>query len=784
MIVANLFVGAPQWLLPACVLAAVVLMLVGWSYFRASASPGVRTVAALLKGLGIAALAVCLVEPLFSGVRPRPGANVFVVLADNSQSMNTQSDGRSRSEQLQRVLAQDAPWQTRLQQDFDVRDYAFAAQLDNVAEFGSLKFDGTTSALSNALQTVASRFRQRPVAGLLLLTDGNATDVDGNPDWSELGFPVYPVVGDTADSPRDIGIRQVNVSQTNFETSPMSVNVSADCHGYVGQSIVARVVDQQQNVLAEGTAMVKSADEPVEFQFRFRPEQPGLSFARIEIFAEADRGRFEKKEVGKEVTLANNTRVITVDRGGGPYRVLYVAGRPNWEFKFLRRALQEDDEINLVGLLRIARKEPKFSFRDQGGVSSRNPLFQGFDNKDDDEAEAYDQPVLLRLGIDPANEDELRDGFPKSADELFPYHAIILDDIEAGYFSPDQMLLIRRFVSQRGGGLLMAGGQETFLKGRYNKTPIGELLPVYLNQPDDEVQSEEYRLQLTREGWLQNWTRVRSTEAAENQRLNEMTHFRTLNPVSDVKPGASVLAEVETPGGETRPALVTQRFGKGRSAALLIGDMWRWAMHQKESDQQDLQQSWRQVMRWLVSDVPRRVEVKTRTPKGQVGPVSVDVFVRDEQYQAQDNVEVALTVTTPAGEQIEMTAEPSERVAGLYSVDFWPREEGGYRASAKVTTADGQELDPREAGWTSQPAAEEFRNLSTNRDFLADLAKQTGGELVHPRDLQKFVDGLPNRKIPVTEQWVYPIWHQPWVLLFAISCLCGEWGLRRWKGLP
>ena len=35
----------------------------------------------------------------------------------------------------------------------------------------------------------------------------------------------------------------------------------------------------------------------------------------------------------------NNTRVLSVDRGKGPYRVLYVAGRPNWEYRFLHRAI-------------------------------------------------------------------------------------------------------------------------------------------------------------------------------------------------------------------------------------------------------------------------------------------------------------------------------------------------------------------------------------------------------------------------------------------------------------
>ena len=53
--------------------------------------------------------------------------------------------------------------------------------------------------------------------------------------------------------------------------------------------------------------------------------------------------------------MANNEAIVTVNRGGGPFRILYVAGRPNWEYKFLNRALQEDDQVQLVALLRIAR---------------------------------------------------------------------------------------------------------------------------------------------------------------------------------------------------------------------------------------------------------------------------------------------------------------------------------------------------------------------------------------------------------------------------------------------
>ena len=195
------------------------------------------------------------------------------------------------------------------------------------------------------------------------------------------------------------------------------------------------------------------------FRFQFRPERKGVNFYQVHAFAAADEKKAEQvagdSPSTSEQTLANNSRLVVIDQGGGPYRVLYVSGRPDWEFKFLRRALEEDDQLELAGLVRIARRQPKFDFRNSR-TQSTSPLFDGFDHPDAETAERSDQPVLIRLGTK-LDGVELRDGFPKTADELYRYHAIILDDLEAGFFTPDQLALLRNFVSQRGGGLLDAG---------------------------------------------------------------------------------------------------------------------------------------------------------------------------------------------------------------------------------------------------------------------------------------------------------------------------------------
>jgi uncharacterized membrane protein len=776
-------IGAPGWVVPASILGAVLLVIVAWAYLRAPASRWTRALAFALKIVALAAIVLCLLEPLQSGRRPRPRANIMALVVDNSQSMQV-GDGlaaENRRERLISSIRQSSSWRTRLDQDFAVRTYGFDSRLFAADDYATLAFDGYASSLLEALDTIGLRFRSRPVAGLLLFSDGNATDLAGEARrWESLGFPVYPVVDEVASQPRDLAIAAVSVNQSDFEAAPVTLQVDASSTGFAEEKIVAQLQDEKGGVVEEQVLPAPPEGTPASVRFRFRPEESGVCFYRVAVCLQSQREAFERNESGPEVTRANNTQLVTIQGRRGPYRVLYVCGRPNWEFKFLRRALSEDDEVRLAALVRIARKQPKFAFRDRG-VSGTNPLFENFSDEED-AAEQYHEPVMLKYAIEPG---ELQGGFPKTAEELFSYQAVVLDDIEADFFTQDQMLLLRRFVSSRGGGLLMLGGPDSFGNGGYDRTPLGELAPVYLSGSRDHDQARgAFRIALTREGLLEPWMRLRDTQSAEQRRLESMPEFRTLNQVGHFKAGAAVLAMTNSAAGADRPVFVVQRFGKGRSAALLVGDLWRWALHRQEKDEQDLPQAWRQMTRWLVSDVPRRVELKVEQSPDPAKPVEFRVSVRDPEFLPLDNATVELDVTSPEGNKFTLTAEPSAQDAGLYEAAYWPLEAGGYRVVAAVTAPDGTRLPSAEGGWSAEPAAAEYRALEPNHRLLEEIAERTGGEMVALDDLDAFVESLPNRHVPVTETWVYPVWHQPWVLALAVACLCAEWGLRRWRGLP
>ena len=773
--------SAPDWRPTVVALFAIMLITLMWTYTRSQAAVWVRIVCATLKAAGVFLLGLCLLEPMETTEVPKPGANLFLVMADQSQSLQVRDVGstETREQVLRRKLVEETDWQTRLDQSFELRKFEFARQIKST-DYSEFKAEGIGSSILNSLKSVNRRYQGQPVAGIMLLTDGNATDLnDQSIDWNEMP-PVYPVVVGKNQPEADISISGFTVSQTNFEDSPVNIAAELTTSGYRGKRLKAQLIDEQNKVVGEQIITEDGKQNVSALRFKVRPEQPGVSVFRLRVAEESSFPVFDDPESSTEATMVNNERTIMVDRARGPYRILYVSGRPNWEFKFLRRALQADDEVDLVGLIRIAREEPKFTFRSHRDEST-NPLFRGFGNERDEDAEQYDEPVLVRLGT--RDSEELRGGFPKSAEELFQYHAIILDDIEAGFFTEDQKSLVNEFVTSRGGGFLMLGGQESFFEGKYDRTPIGDLLPVYVDRRVPKEQDANYKLVLTREGWLQPWVRVEATEQEEQVRLGQMPLFGTINAVQSIKPGASVLATVQNRQGDQLNALVAQKTGKGRSAALLIGDFWKWHLH-NEVGNDDMLKAWRQMLRWLIADVPGRVELEIQKNADANLSIQLRVPVVNSAFKRLDNADVVATITRPDGTEVKLTAQSVDEAAGLFAVNYVPRQQGPYRVEVSAKASDGSDIGSCRSGWVSEPANAEFERLSPNREFLEQIAAKTGGEVVELDRIDRLVSRLPSTNAPVMETKLNPWWHTTWLFLTALGLLVSEWGLRRWKGLP
>jgi uncharacterized membrane protein len=776
------------WMWISAVLLVVIFASLIWTYRRARAiNPGNKA-AFVLKLLGVSILALCLIEPLWISRRAIPGANLFVVVADNSGSMSILDRGmtQSRGEILREIIdVNSSELLGTLADDFQIRQYIFDSRVSRTNDFSELTFDGKASSVVTALRTIAERYNNRPLAGILLLSDGIATDMIAQSyDFSDLPG-VYPVVIGGPRPQKDISLNNVSVSQSSFEDAPVTIQADVETVGYTGKTIAIDLTDSSGQLVERQTQDITRKDKQRLFTFRLRPDKTGILFYKLEVKEKTETGSSTQSDKPPEATMVNNQRTLVVDRGGGPYRILYVTGGPNWEYKFLRRAISEDEQLELVALMRVARREPKFNWIGRRGETS-NPLYRGFDNTNREQTEQYDQPVLVRLNT--RNQEELSNGFPANKEELFAYHAIILDDVEAEFFSPFQMDLIRRFVAERGGGFLMLGGKESFQQGNFTRTAVGQILPVYLDRLPEKIAAGKMHLDLTREGWLQPWARLHENEIDEKQRISEMPAFRVLNRLPSVKPGASVVATIGNDWGEQFPALIVQRFGNGRTGALTIGDLWRWGLKESQMHEK-MNKFWRQTLRWLVADVPERISLQASIKQDQVNqPVLLQVRARDKDFEPKDDTSVAIQITDPLGKTTQLTAEPVYDETGLYEATYIPRINGGYLAQVRVKNTQDYEIGDAQTGWSVDLDDQEFKSIKTDRPFLETLAKQTGGRIVELHEIGTFANSLAGENAPVTETWIRPLWETRGLslIIFAIIliCLTGEWTLRRWKGMP
>jgi uncharacterized membrane protein len=826
MTLAALTFSGRDWIWAALLGAAVLLPLAWWALRPASPQRGAIAVGLGLRTFGIGLLLLSLLDPQWTSLRAKRGANLLAMIADNSQGLQITDAGaaQTRGEMLRTLIEPGNTWMTALADEYQVRRYTFDRDLRRVTDFRSLDFRGERTDLGVALRQVRERFVNQPLAGIVLFTDGNATDLpNGVVDTAGLP-PIFPVVLGRAEGVADVRLERIELRQTAFDDAPVTLRVGVAGEGNVdgGATVSVRplartgvgdpgykqltqreagVADSgQRSAALEQRVRLRRAATPTHTEFQWRPAGTGVQFHEVNVTSE---------NPAAEATLLNNRRIVLTDRGRPEYRILYVGGRLNWEFKFLNRALADDPQLKLVALLRLAHREPKFEFKGRAGEAS-NPLFRGFGTPD--ETTRYDQPVLTRINTRDAA--ELRGGFPRTAEELFSYDALVLDDIEAGFFSPDQLLLVRRFVAERGGGLLMLGGVNSLEHGGYRETSLAAALPVYLDRLATSVPQGAMTWRLTREGWLQPWTRIRALETDERARLEQMPRFLVANALAAVKPGATVLATLEDETGETYPALVAQPFGSGRVASVGVGDLWRWGLR-GANEQADLARFWRQLSRWLVTDVPAPVELRVVSAIGQPG-MELRVTAREPDYRPLESARVRVTVqrtegvpgrdgegsrlaspasardalaATDPGERPEgfqqavLTAEPASESPGRYTAAFAARDAGAYLATAEVHDRAGRLIGRAEAGWVHDPAADEFQSLVPNRALLEELARRTGGAIIEPSDLGQIVKRLSSAPAPIMETTSRPLWHNGWVFLAVLGCFLGEWAWRRWRRL-
>ena len=204
---------------------------------------------------------------------------------------------------------------------------------------------------------------------------------------------------------------------------------------------------------------------------------------------------------------------------------------------------------------------------------------------------------------------------------------------------------------------------------------------------------------------------------------------------------------------------------------------------QREKD--DLGKAWRQMMCWLIVDVPSRVELQSvidHTASSAVVKLTARSAIRSSTRRT------TLRSPSPCRRRMVAVADGSRGAVTGRAGSVCSR--GGEPTGGGVAGHGGGDGERRpsagegEHGLGSRSRGPGIPPRGPDRDALERIAKATKGEIVELSNLQAFTASLAGRNAPIEETTTTPLWHHPvWWLMIVVG-LCSEWAFRRSRGLP
>jgi uncharacterized membrane protein len=737
----ELTVASP-WPIAACLLALAAGLAVVWAYLRLG-SAGIRRRRPIFLALRLAVLALIL----FSLLRPElivraiePQRNFLAVVVDDSLSMTVADrDNVPRSAFVRDALGPQGPLRQALGSRFALRFFGFASSTDRVADPQALTFSGTRSHVGQALERAARELAGLPVSGVVLVTDGADTSeapiADALRSLKAAGLPVFTVGLGREAFARDVQLGRVEPPARVLKGATVVADVVIAQTGYAGRTVPI-VVEDEGRLVGSQDVRLPPDGEPATVRVRFTLADPGPRLLR-----------FRLPQLDGEQVTRNNARDALVSVVDRREKVLYIEGEPRFEMKFLRRAVADDRNLQVVTLQRTADRK------------------------------------FLRLDVDAP--DDLLGGFPKTREELFAYRGLILGSIEASAFTPDQLRMIADFVSLRGGGLLALGGRHAFVEGGYGGTPVGETLPVLLDGAKaGDGFLEAVNVRPTRLGETHIATQIGATEEASADRWKTLPALTAVNRVRGVKPGAAVLLAGGTLSRQGQVVLAYQRYGAGKALALPVQDSWLWQMHADvRVDDSTHETLWRRLVRWLVDGVPERVETAVDHERVEPGDtIAVAATVRDARFLPVNDATVRAQVIAPSGRSVELPLDFAVDRDGEYRASLAAGENGLYEVRVEAMR-ERESLGGGRAYVRAAPGDSEYFDAAMRARLLKRIAAETGGRFYTPASVASLPDDITYLGRGVTVVQEKELWDMPAILLLIVLLAGGEWFLRRRWGL-
>ena len=784
------------------VLTLGVLLFTSWIYYRdgrGSAKPWFRI---LLGGIRVLLLAIVLLlftEPVLLATKVEVKPSTVAVLVDDSFSMKlgfphaekelreivvralgkgyqatvTLEDGSSARLPIDKVTPKQFGQIKRIQvvcqalrkgepnfvkaleEQHEVKFYTFH-QLTAPSEAGEtqgwepdkdLEPRAPATRIGDCLRQVMRELRGLPLAAVVVISDGrqnageDPTQIAGT-QFKTQRIPLFTVsVGDPSE-PKDIELT-IDGPEAILPEDPAEViayvrqvggydktlgKIRVEMHDESGGSIIEEEFDLGQH------------GEKVAVPLKFRVAKPGKYVYTLQV----PNQEGELREDNNKVSYAFQV----VDR---KMKVLYVEGQdlPRWEYRYLKNALLRDHTTEADILL--ATNDETWIWE---GSPGKSPL----------------------------------DSFPLNKKEMNEYFVLIIGDVSPSIFTQDQMKLIREFVREGGGLILIAGAR--FQPSSYATGPFAELLPVMpwpapFEVPPEGLQ-EPFPIELTEAGKQATWTYLDNDEHTNRDLWTNMPRMWQqywFYPSKRAKELATVIAVhpfEKDEKGNKMPLIALMPYGQGQVLFVGVDELWRWRYGVGDRYHYRF---YNQAIRFLSMAkhvVQKRFLLGADKSVYAIGDkVRLDGHLKDVNFRPLEDPTVTAQCETPSGERQTVELKRVADRDGAYEGHFYPSQQGNYT----LWLVDRAQPDRRqsEINFRVDVPQLEMENPRMNEELLKALATAggQGGKYFTidrldeiPPLVQVKEERVP-REVPIT------LWDRWYVLLIFTLLLTAEWLLRK-----
>jgi len=611
----------------------------------------------------------------------------------------------------------------------------------------------SVSPLGDALRGALAAHRGRPVAGIVLVTDGRSNAGEDPLRVAEaatrLGIPIFPITAGGEEGPRNVRLAEIEASPVVFARDPMTLGVVVEARGLreaeadliLEQRVNAgdwEQVSNQRIALGEDGILKRTT-------FRIVPKVVGQYEYRARI-----------ENAGPELTHDDNSASAAVRVVRQQIRVLMIAGAPSPEVQFLRNAFQRDEHVEFAAWLQ--HSDPGYR-------------------------QAGDRPIA-RL--------------PNDAEELGRYDALVLVDPDMQALGPQWPDLIANFVGKEGGGLIFIPG-ELYSQQLFEADPAESagghwtrILPVVrepgLFRTEAEVRlatQSTYALDLTPEGRGDPIFEFHPDPIRNRAILASLPGMYWSFPVTRARPGATVLARHGDPRMQNQHGrhvlLASQLYGPGRTVFIGFDSTYRW----------------RYLAETYFDGFWARLIDRVGRNKALGGRFPFQVNLGKSVYRVGDRVSVGVRFTEAAAvaeasglaAELEIEGQPPEPLVferasddpALLTATFPAERAGAY--TLRITPATGVDAGATTKVSTTtfrvEPPRREVDEPSLNRTLLADVARMTGGRVLNVPELGKLDEAISMREVTRTIEQRDELWDAPLLYATIVLGLTAEWIARK-----